>query len=80
VTESGDDLLATSEAIVADAERLKRIEERKQSLPENDPELLTLSREAEALARGLVPKAAAERELAEEVVGKDGSSPDDTAR
>ena len=42
MTETGDDLRATSEAIVADAERLREIEERKQELPEGHPDLAGL--------------------------------------
>jgi hypothetical protein len=68
VTEADDDLRATSEDVVADAERLREIEERKQSLPPDDPELLTLSEEAERIARRLVPKTVAEKELAAESV------------
>ena len=66
MTETGDDLRATSEAIVADAERLREIEERKQELPEGHPDLPGLSAEAEKVARGIVPKTVAERELADE--------------
>jgi hypothetical protein len=66
LTDTGDDLRATSDAIVADVDRLRAIEERKQELPEGHPELAELSAEAEALARGLVPKTVAERELATE--------------
>jgi hypothetical protein len=66
LTETGDDLRATSEAIVADAERLRDIEERKQELPEGHPELVTLSEEAEQVARAIVPKTVAEREIANE--------------
>ena len=66
MTETGDDLRATSDAIVADADRLREIEERKQGLPEGDPEIAELSAEAERVARAIVPKAVAERELAVE--------------
>lgn len=72
MTETGDDLRATSEAIAADAERLRQVEEQKQALPEGHPALLELSEEAERIARGLVPMAAAERELAVEAVGGSG--------
>src|SRR3954452_21969041 len=72
ITDRGDDLKATSEAIVADAERLRAIEARKETLPEGDPELVMLSEEAEAIARRLVPKTVAERELTTEVAN--GSS------
>ena len=70
MTEAGDDLRATSEDVVADAERLRRIEERKQALPADDPELIELSAEAERIARGLVPKTVVQRELATESVAE----------
>jgi len=70
VTEAGDDLRATSEDVAADAERLREIEERKQALPADDPELLELSAEAERIARGLVPKTVAQAELAAESVAE----------
>jgi hypothetical protein len=66
LTDTGDDLRATSEAITADVDRLRAIEERKQELPEGDPELVELSIEAEKVAREIVPKTVAERELATE--------------
>lgn len=66
MTDTGDDLRATSDSIVADAERLRAIEERKQDLPEGHPDLAELSAEAERVARGIVPKTVAERELAAE--------------
>ena len=70
VTDADDDLKATSEDVVADAERLRDIEQRKQSLMPDDPELIELSEEAERIARGLVPKTVAERELAAEAVSE----------
>ena len=76
VTDTGDDLRATSEDVVADAERLRTIEQRKQSLPSDDPELIELSLEAERIARGLVPKTVAQKELATESVAEGAS--DDT--
>jgi len=71
VTDAGDDLRATSEDVAADAERLRLIEERKQTLPADDPELIELSEEAERIARRLVPKTVAQRELAAESVAED---------
>ena len=68
MTDAGDDLRATSEDVAADAERLRLIEERKQSLSDDDPELIALSAEAERIARGLVPKTFAQKELAAESV------------
>ena len=76
LTDTGDDLRATSEDVVADAERLRTIEQRKQSLPSDDPELIELSLEAERIARGLVPKTVAQKELATESVAEGAS--DDT--
>jgi hypothetical protein len=66
LSDIGDDLEATSEAISADVERLQRVEARKRRLGPGDPELVKLSREAEAIARELVPKTIAEGELAAE--------------
>ena len=68
VTDAGDDLRATSEDVAADAKRLQAIEERKQVLAADDPELLQLSAEAEQIARRLVPKTVAQAELAAESV------------
>ena len=68
MTDAGDDLRSTSEDVVADAVRLRQIEERKQALAPDDPELLELSAEAERIARGLVPKTVAQSELAAETV------------
>jgi hypothetical protein len=68
VTDAGDDLRATSEDVAADAERLRLIEERKQALSADDPELIELAEEAERIARGLVPKTVTQKELAAESV------------
>ena len=65
--ETSDDLRATSESIEADARYLARLEERKQALAPEDPELLALSQEVEQLTIRLRHQAAAERELAEEI-------------
>ena len=65
--ETSDDLRATSESIEADARHLARLEERKQTLSPDDPEILELSQEVERLALRLRHQAAAERELAEEI-------------
>src|SRR3954471_13621930 len=62
-----DDLRATSESIEADARHLARLEERKQTLAPEDPELLALSNEVEQLAIGLRHESAAEREISEEI-------------
>ena len=67
-----NDLRATAEDIAADAARLTAIEEEKARLGSDDPRLLELSAEGEAIARRLVPKTAAESELAGEVLATDG--------
>ena len=67
-----NDLRATAEDIAADAARLTAIEEEKARLGSDDPRLLELSAEGEAIARRLVPKTAAESELAEEALATDG--------
>lgn len=61
-----DDLRATADAIANDAERLTAIEEEKATLADDHPRLVELSREAQQIARNLVPKTAAETELAKE--------------
>lgn len=66
MSDAVEDLHATSESIAADAERLRVIEEQKQQLDGSDPELQDLSKEAEQLARAILPKAVAQRELAAE--------------
>jgi hypothetical protein len=63
------DIRATAQSIEADANRLAAIEEEKQTLPANDAKLPELSREAEEIARQLVPKTVAERALVSESQG-----------
>ena len=62
-----DDLRATSDSILSDADRLTRLEAQKQRLDPADPEVLALSQEIEELSVRLQRKAVAERELAEEL-------------
>jgi hypothetical protein len=61
-----EDLRAAAQSIEADADRLAAIEDEKKLLGSADPQLLELSREAELIAKRLVPKTVAERELAVE--------------
>lgn len=63
--EQRDDLRATAEDLIADAEQLKAIEERKLQLDPGAPAVTELSAAAEDVARRIVKKAAAETELAE---------------
>ena len=67
-----NDLRATAEDIAADAARLAAIEDEKARLESDDPRLLELSAEGERIARRLVPKTAAESELAAEALATDG--------
>ena len=61
------DLRATSEAIQADAQELAELEARKLALDPADPEVDRLSIEIQEHVRRIAHKAAAERELAEEL-------------
>jgi hypothetical protein len=58
-----EDVRATAQSIEQDADRLAAIEDEKKGLPVGDPRLLELSREAEMIAKRLVPKTVAERAL-----------------
>lgn len=67
MAEELQDLRATADDLADDARRLQAIEERKGGLAADDPDLVTLSEEAERLTRRMASKATAQRELAEEV-------------
>jgi hypothetical protein len=62
---------ATTENILADAEKLADVETAKARLRADDPRMVPLSREARAIARDLVPKTAARLELSAEAAGWD---------
>ena len=79
MTDAIHDLRATADDLAADAERLREIEERKVTLASDDPALLDLSTEAEALSREMAAKASVQRELAEEVVGDEAAPAADQA-
>ena len=68
-----NDLRATSDAVLSDAERVTELETTKRSLDPADPEVDRLSREIEDLARHLSHKATAERELSDEIKDTDAS-------
>jgi hypothetical protein len=61
------DLRATAEDIAADAAQLKSVEEEKAALEPEDPRIHELSAKAERLARQLVPKTVAEREITDAI-------------
>ena len=69
MTDLEGDFRATTEDIAADAARLEEIEETKSSLDPADPRAQALSEEGEAIAKRLVPKTVAEREMTEEANG-----------
>ena len=62
-----DDLRSTEESIRRDADRVKELEDQKSALDPADPRVEQLSVQIERLAGGLRGKAAAERELSEQV-------------
>lgn len=61
------DLKATAEDIAADAAKIKAHEEEKADLDPEDPRVKELSVESERLARQLVPKTVAEREITDAI-------------
>lgn len=61
------DLKATAEDIAADAAQLKALEEEKAGLEPEDPRVQELSAKSERLARRLVPKTVAEREITDAI-------------
>jgi hypothetical protein len=74
MSELEHDMRATAESIAADAARLIGIEEEKADLEADDPRLVELSVESAELARRIVPKTAAERELAEQLAEENDSA------
>ena len=66
MSEIGDDLRTTAEAIVADAELLQAIEQEELALDADDPRLSALAEEAVEVAERLRAEVAMERELAAE--------------
>ena len=64
--ERQDDLRATGEDLIADAEELKRIEERKLELPADDPDADGMADESEQLLREMGKKARLQSQLADE--------------
>jgi hypothetical protein len=66
VSEIEEDIKATAEALIDDAERLVRIEEKKLQLEPGDPRRVDLSESARELIAGMAPKGEAQRELVNE--------------
>ena len=67
MSEIEGDIRATAEDLVADAQRVQEIEEAKGHLEVDDPRMMELSVESERIARRMVPKTVAERELVDDV-------------
>ena len=67
VTNQEDDLRATAESIVEDADALKQVELQKLQLEPEDTDTRALAERAEQLARDIAAKARAEKQLAEEI-------------
>lgn len=67
------DLRATAEDVAADAARIQEIEEEKTRLDPSDPRVVELSAESERIAQRLLPKTAAERELADAAQAPDSN-------
>lgn len=74
MSEMESDLRATAEDIAVDAARLTRIEIEKTRLPAHDPRVAELSAESERIARGIVPKTVAEREIVDHLQRGDGTN------
>jgi hypothetical protein len=68
------DIQATAEDIAADADTLQAIETEKSKIDPADPRALDLATKAERLARDIVSKTVAERELV--VEASDGPAPE----
>jgi hypothetical protein len=73
VTDLEDDLRATAADIAADAAELEAVEQEKTRLEPDDPRMARLAREGERIARRIVPKTHAQRELADEAADGDGN-------
>jgi hypothetical protein len=67
LSERDDEIRATAEDVKADAAKLRDIEDAKANLDPDDPRTAELAREAERLARRIIPKVVAERELQDSV-------------
>jgi hypothetical protein len=66
-----EDLRSTEASILRDAQRIVTIESEKASLDAADPDVARLSAQVEQLSVGVRDKAAAERELADDIADAD---------
>jgi hypothetical protein len=74
VSDTESDLRATAEDIAADSARLTRIEIEKSHLDAHDPRVAELSMEGEEIARRIVPKTVAERQIVEHLQRTEGTN------
>lgn len=65
-----DDLRTTAEAIIAEAEEVRRLEESKLELGPDDPQVHALSRQAKVAADRLARETAVELEIATDEVSE----------
>jgi hypothetical protein len=72
VSDNESDLRATAEDIATDSAKLTKIEIEKTHLDAHDPRVAELSAESEKIARRIVPKVVAEREIVDHVQRTDG--------
>lgn len=63
MSQETDDLRATAEDLIEDAERVKQIEQAKLALDADDPRANRLARQSERIVRRMVPKASVETAL-----------------
>jgi hypothetical protein len=69
MSDKQDDLRATADDLIVDAERLKHVEERKLELDKDDPQVERLADEGEQIVEEMLPKAKLQRQIAEEPEG-----------
>jgi len=65
-----EDVKALSSSLVNDANELARIEAEKKQLPADDPRSSDIARRSEEIAREILPKTVAERQLTDEAARK----------
>jgi hypothetical protein len=69
LSDAHEDIKATAEDLMDDAERLKQIEAQKLALRPGDPQLVILAEEARSIIAGMKPKGEIQRQLAADAEG-----------
>ncbi len=80
MTDLDDDLKATAQSIIADADRITDIEQEKLTLDPGDERIVALADEAEAVANRMLREAGVERELAQQAADAAAGTGQDTQR